>query len=133
MKRIAGSIQIGHIAPPRWVALALLTLAGCQQPSAAAPVASCGDALGRVQQYVLVGDTTPLQAKLQETLPRRDVSYQEVGWRVPNEGAGWLCYVGFDYRVGGERVELGWSYDPATGVVAALDQKTRQMSGWEGQ
>ena len=98
---------------------------------AATPPDLCADAVERVQGYRAPGQREPLidvlAASLAAEVQRRPVAL--VGWDPPHVWSG-DCEVGLQLSIGNEITTLRWAVRTATGRVEAMNDLTKQMSGW---
>jgi hypothetical protein len=91
----------------------------------------CADAVERVQAYQAPGQREPLVDAIAASVAaeglRRPVAL--VGWDPPHVWRG-DCEVGLRVSIGNEITTLRWAVRTDTGRVEAMNDLTKQMSGW---
>jgi hypothetical protein len=97
----------------------------------APPPDLCADAVERVQTYQAPGQREPvldaITASLAAEAGQRPVAL--VGWEPPYVRGG-HCEVGLRLSLGNELAMLRWTVRTDTGRVEAMNDLTKQMSGW---
>ena len=97
----------------------------------APPADLCADAVERVKAYQAPAQHAPLSDVLAASMAaeglRRPVAV--VGWEPPRVWQG-NCEVGLQLSMGNEITTLRWAVRTDTGRVDAMNDLTKQMSGW---
>ncbi len=113
-----GSALLPHAAP-------------AAQVVAAPPPNECADAVERVQAYQAPGQREPLTDAIAANLAAEGLRHPvaSLGWEPPHSWSG-DCLVALQLSIGNEIKTLRWAVRTDSGRVEAMNDLTKQMSGW---